>query len=70
MGEGVYSESGEAIAVEGVIIDISDRKEIENLLKYNNEYDRLTGLHNLNYLQNIILEDAQKINPSKGRLLE
>jgi len=69
MGEGVYSESGEAIAVEGVIIDISDRKEIENLLKYNNEYDRLTGLHNLNYLQNIILEDAQKINPSKRAII-
>lgn len=69
MGEGVYSESGEAIAVEGIIIDISDRKEIENLLKYNNEYDRLTGLHNLNYLQNIILEDAQKINPSKRAII-
>lgn len=69
MGEGVYSESGEAIAVEEIIIDISDRKEIENLLKYNNEYDRLTGLHNLNYLQNIILEDAQKINPSKRAII-
>ena len=33
-----------------IVLDISDRKAIENALKYNNEHDRLTGLYNRDYL--------------------
>jgi PAS domain S-box-containing protein len=31
-GQGVYNEQGEVVALEGIIIDISDRKAIENAL--------------------------------------
>ncbi|NMA65728.1 MAG: EAL domain-containing protein [Clostridiaceae bacterium] len=59
IGERVLTKNGEE-ALEGIVIDISDRKEIENMLKYNNEYDRWTGLHNQYYLENLILSDTKK----------
>lgn len=58
MGQGVYNEEGEVEALEGIILDISDRKEIENNLRYNNEHDRWTGLHNRSYLENLLKNDA------------
>jgi PAS domain S-box-containing protein len=41
-----------------ICIDISDRKEIENNLRYNNEYDRWTGLYNRSYLESLLKNDA------------
>ena len=46
MGQGIYNEDGEVEALEGIVLDISDRKAVKNALKYNNEHDRLTGLYN------------------------
>ena len=34
LGQGVFDEKGDIEALEGIIIDISDRKAIENTLKY------------------------------------
>lgn len=58
MGQGIYNEQGAIEALEGIILDISDRKEIENNLRYNNEHDIWTGLHNRRYLENLLENDV------------
>ncbi len=58
MGQGVYSEEEEVETLEGIILDISDRKEIENMLRYNNEHDSSTGLYNRNYLENLMKRET------------
>jgi PAS domain S-box-containing protein len=57
MGEGIYNAQGEVEALEGIIIDISDRKEIDNYLRYNNEHDKWTGLYNRTYLEKLMKKD-------------
>lgn len=69
MGEGVYNDRGEVETLEGIIIDISDRKAMEDILKYNQEHDRLTGLYNLNYLNKILINDANKKTAEKRALI-
>jgi len=59
MGEGVFGEGGEVEALEGIIVDITYRKRIEDRLKYNSEHDRWTGLHNLNYLETLLERDGK-----------
>ena len=46
LGQGIYDDQGNAEALEGIILDISDRKEIENKLRYNYEHDSVTDLYN------------------------
>ena len=46
-------------ALEGIVIDISDRKAIETALKYNNEHDRWTGLYNRDYLESLMKKEAE-----------
>lgn len=58
LGEGVYDDDGNVVALEGIILDISDRKSFENHLIYINEHDRLTGLFNRSYLESLLIEDA------------
>lgn len=60
MGQGIYDEQGGVEALEGIILDISDRKEFENKLKYNSEHDRWTGLYNRAYLEDLLQKDADK----------
>lgn len=55
MGQGIYNDQGEVEALEGIILDISDRKKIENDLRYINEHDSLTGLHNRRVLENLLI---------------
>lgn len=45
-GHGMYDENGQVIALEGLIIDITDRKRKENEILYLNYHDVLTGLYN------------------------
>lgn len=66
MGQGVYNEQGEVKALEGIILDISDRKEIEDNLRYNNEHDIWTGLYNQRYLEKLLENDA-KISTEENR---
>lgn len=58
MGQGIYNQEGEVEALEGIILDISERKEIEDNLKYNNEHDTWTGLFNLRYLEKLLKKDS------------
>ena len=59
MGQGVFDESGNVRALEGIIIDITDRKVQEIQLRHISEIDSLTKLHNRRYLENILYRDAQ-----------
>ncbi len=60
MGEGIYGNNGEVLALEGIILDISDRKRTEEDLRYIGEHDMWTGLYNLRYLEGLLVEDAVK----------
>jgi PAS domain S-box-containing protein len=69
MGQGIYNEDGEVEALEGIVLDISDRKAVENALKYNNEHDRLTGLYNRDYLVSLLEKDSRLKKKSKKALI-
>lgn len=69
MGEGIFNENSEIKALEGIIIDITDRKAMENILKYNNEHDSWTGLYNRNYLEELLIKDGKKQNTKKRALI-
>ncbi len=60
MGQGIYNDEGEVEALEGIILDISDRKEMENHLRYMNEHDNWTGLYNRDYLEALLNHDLKK----------
>lgn len=65
LGEGVLNNNGVADTLEGIIIDITDRKLVENRLKFNNEHDRWTGLYNRSSLESMLGEDLK--NRTAGR---
>lgn len=48
-GQGVYDEHGEVIGVEGLILDMSERKKKEDEILYLNYHDAFTGLYNRRY---------------------
>lgn len=51
-GQAVYDRNGNVSALEGLIIDITERKEQEIKLRYISEHDLLTGLYNRRYFEN------------------
>jgi len=69
MGQGVYDEEGQLMAIEGIILDVSERKKIESHLKYQMDHDRWTGLYNQNYMEKMLLKDLSKNDGSKKALL-
>ena len=69
LGQGIFNDLGEVEALEGIILDISDRKKIENDLRYINEHDSLTGLYNGHFLENLLNKDAQNPVASKRALI-
>jgi PAS domain S-box-containing protein len=69
MGQGIYNAGGEVEVLEGIILDISERKAIENTLKYNNEHDRLTGLYNRDSLVSLLKNDLKLREKSKLALI-
>ena len=50
-GQAVYDENGEVIALEGLIIDITDKKRKEQEVEYLNNHDFLTGLYNRKFFE-------------------
>lgn len=69
MGEGIFNADGELEALEGLILDISDRKSIEDQLLYNSSHDMVTGLLNRRSLLEILEQDAQGPTPRKRALI-
>jgi len=65
-GQGFYTKQGEVEELEGIILDISNRKNVEQELMYNNEHDIWTGLFNRQYLERLLRLDAQ-LHPSLKR---
>lgn len=53
MGQPIYNDQGEPEALEGIVLDITDRKSVELNLRYYFEHDRWTHLKNRNVLENI-----------------
>lgn len=48
-GRGIFDAKGKVIALEGLIIDITDRKKREEEIQYLNYHDIITGLYNRSY---------------------
>ena len=69
MGQGIYNDKGEVEALEGIVLDISDRKAVEDALTYNNEHDKWTGLYNREYLLQLLERDAKLKKKSKKALI-
>ncbi|HEY8500396.1 MAG TPA: EAL domain-containing protein [Clostridia bacterium] len=69
MGQGVFNEQGEVEALEGIVLDISDRKAVEDALKFNYEHDILTGLYNREYLVSLLEKDIRSRKKSKKALI-
>lgn len=59
MGQGVFNAHGEVDALEGIIIDITERKKSELQLKRISELDLLTGLPNRRALRAVMAADNQ-----------
>lgn len=55
-GQGIYSENGQVLYLDGMIIDISELKSRENEIQYMINHDFMTGLYNRNYFNSIIQE--------------
>nr|WP_321296929.1 EAL domain-containing protein [uncultured Sphaerochaeta sp.] len=60
MGQGVYDEHDQVQALEGIILDISDRKRIEHELTFINEHDGWTGLYNRTHLEAQLRADTER----------
>ncbi len=50
-GKGIYEENDEVKLVEGIIIDITERKNKEDRILYLSQYDVLTGLYNRRWFE-------------------
>ncbi|NLJ66146.1 MAG: EAL domain-containing protein [Clostridiales bacterium] len=68
-GQGVYNQQGEVEALEGVILDISDLKEMEYDLRFNYEHDTWTGLYNRRYLVDLLKRDRNVLKWGKIALV-
>lgn len=69
VGQGIYKDNGDVEALEGIILDISDRKAMENNLRYLNEHDSMTGLYNRDYLEALLEYDAKYKCDTKRALI-
>ncbi|MFA6370401.1 MAG: EAL domain-containing protein [Bacilli bacterium] len=54
LGEGVFDDDGQVIALEGIIVDIDYLKQMEEKIRYNADFDEATKLHNRNYLERLL----------------
>lgn len=61
IGRGVYAKNGNVEAIEGIIIDITERKQHEMKLKYLSERDSLTGLYNRRSFEEVLTREASNV---------
>ncbi|MDD4134031.1 MAG: EAL domain-containing protein [Eubacteriales bacterium] len=69
IGQGVYNDRGGVEALEGIIVDITDRKEADDHLIYLSEHDKATGLYNRESLETVLIQDAQAGKGEKRALI-
>jgi diguanylate cyclase (GGDEF)-like protein/PAS domain S-box-containing protein len=51
MGQGIYDEEGNVVALEGLIIDVTEQKMREAQIKHMSDHDFLTGLYNRKFFE-------------------
>jgi PAS domain S-box-containing protein len=68
-GQAVYAENREVLALEGIILDISDRKQIEDELSYFFQHDTWTGLYNRKYFEQKLKRDLLVFPNTKKAIL-
>lgn len=59
----VVLRNGQPVGLRGVIVDISERKKMEEQIRRLSEYDALTGLYNRFYFENELQQLAQNDAP-------
>ncbi len=59
-GQAIYDQNGQVKWLEGLIIDIDQRKTNEILIKHASEHDSLTDILNLRSLENTIITQQQE----------
>jgi len=69
LGEGIFDENDNVVALEGIIIDIDSQKKFELELKHKSEYDSWTNLHNRSYLEQEIIKDLDTKNYKNRALI-
>lgn len=69
LGQGIYNEHGDIESLEGIVLDISDRKEIEYKIQYDYRHDKETDLYNLNSFHEILINDSKKKNHEKRAVI-
>lgn len=58
-GRGVYDDMGSVVAIEGLILDVTEQREKEEAIVYLNYHDTMTGIYNRRYF------DEAKLNLDK-----
>lgn len=51
LGKGIYDKDGNVIALEGIVLDISEQRKKDYQITYLKERDFLTGLYNRTYME-------------------
>lgn len=69
IGQGIYNDQGEVEALEGIILDASQKKRMEENLQYQMDHDRWTGLYNQNHLDKLLAADLQNEDGTRKALL-
>ena len=69
VGQASYDDAGEIEALEGIILDIAHRKEVEHNLRYVSTHDSATGLYNRESLEALLEADARKRGSLKRALV-
>lgn len=64
-GQAVYDDNGEILGLEGLIIDITQRKNQEIELKYINEHDLISGLLNRRSFEKTVEQDLMQKSSEK-----
>jgi PAS domain S-box-containing protein len=57
IGQPIFREDGSVEALEGMILDITDRKRMEEKLIFQDEHDPVTGLYNRKYLEKFLEQE-------------
>lgn len=69
LGEPIYDKDGNVEALEGIVIDISAQKQLEETLQHKNDYNEWTELLNRNYLEHLLEEEFKHRTIKKRALI-
>jgi PAS domain S-box-containing protein len=67
--QGIYDTDGKVEALEGIILDITERKEIERELVNFNEHDQWTGLNNRRAFESLLRLESRSRSKTKRAII-